>query len=73
MSWPEPLVVLQVCLEGKIGRNEVLEGLGRGIRKGGDMISWLVAQQFLEGGFGELSGARVVRIACHPDYANVGL
>ncbi|KAF5348578.1 hypothetical protein D9756_009670 [Leucocoprinus leucothites] len=69
---PEPLVVLQVALEGNISRNVILEGLGRGLRAGGDMIPWLVSQQFQETRFGMLSGARVVRVACHPDYANMG-
>jgi N-acetyltransferase 10 len=68
---PEPLAVLQVALEGNISRQAILEGLGRGMRAGGDMIPWLVSQQFQETKFGTLSGARVVRIACHPDYANV--
>jgi N-acetyltransferase 10 len=68
---PEPLVVLQVALEGNISRQVIMDGLGRGMRPGGDMIPWLVSQQFQEGRFGMLSGARVVRIACHPDYANV--
>lgn len=68
---PEPLVVLQVALEGKISREAILEGLGRGFRAGGDMIPWLVSQQFQDNGFAKLSGARIVRIACHPDYANV--
>jgi len=68
---PEPLVVLQVALEGNISRSVILEGLGRGLRAGGDMIPWLISQQFQETRFGMLSGARVVRIACHPDYASV--
>ncbi|KAL9711453.1 hypothetical protein Ac2012v2_005998 [Leucoagaricus gongylophorus] len=69
---PEPLVVLQVALEGNISRNVILEGIGRGLRAGGDMIPWLISQQFQETRFGMLSGARVVRIACHPDYASMG-
>ena len=68
---PEPLVVLQVALEGQISRDAIMEGLGRGVRAGGDMIPWLITQQFQENGFAKLSGARVVRIACHPDYASV--
>lgn len=68
---PEPLAVLQVALEGNISKQAILEGLGRGMRAGGDMIPWLVSQQFQETKFGTLSGARIVRIACHPDYANV--
>ncbi|KAI0263903.1 GNAT acetyltransferase 2-domain-containing protein [Gloeopeniophorella convolvens] len=69
---PEPLVVLQVALEGNISRQAILEGLQRGLRAGGDLIPWLVAQQFQEGKFALMSGARVVRIATHPDYANMG-
>jgi N-acetyltransferase 10 len=68
---PEPLVVLQVALEGNISKQAVLEGLSRGMRAGGDMIPWLVSQQFQEGTFASLSGARIVRIATHPDYSNV--
>ncbi|KAF8720306.1 hypothetical protein AX14_011063 [Amanita brunnescens Koide BX004] len=69
---PEPLVVLQVALEGNISKQAILEGLGRGMRAGGDMIPWLVSQQFQEARFGSLSGVRIVRVACHPDYANMG-
>ena len=68
---PEPLVVLQVALEGNISKAAIMEGLSRGLRAGGDMIPWIVAQQFQESKFGMLSGARIVRIATHPDYANV--
>ncbi|KAH9479353.1 RNA cytidine acetyltransferase [Psilocybe cubensis] len=69
---PEPLVVLQVALEGQISKEAIMEGLGRGMRAGGDMIPWLISQQFQENAFAKLSGARVVRVACHPDYANMG-
>ncbi|KAI0059576.1 DUF699-domain-containing protein [Artomyces pyxidatus] len=69
---PEPLVVLQVALEGNISRQAIMDGLNRGLRAGGDMIPWLVAQQYQEGKFALMSGARVVRIATHPDYANMG-
>lgn len=68
---PEPLVVLQVALEGNINKNAIMDGLSRGVRSGGDMIPWLITQQFQENKFGLLSGARVVRIATHPDYAHV--
>ncbi|CAL1712686.1 unnamed protein product [Somion occarium] len=69
---PEPLVVLQVALEGNISRQAILDGLNRGFRAGGDMIPWLVSQQFQESKFALLSGARIVRVATHPDYANMG-
>ncbi|KAF8428438.1 DUF699-domain-containing protein [Boletus edulis BED1] len=65
---PEPLVVLQVALEGNISKAAIMEGLSRGLRAGGDMIPWIVAQQFQESKFGMLSGARIVRIATHPEW-----
>ena len=68
---PEPLVVLQVALEGNISKQAIMDGLSRGFRAGGDMIPWLISQQFQESKFALLSGARIVRIATHPDYANV--
>ncbi|KAF2452651.1 GNAT acetyltransferase 2-domain-containing protein [Lineolata rhizophorae] len=69
---PEPLCVIQVALEGQISRESVLSSLSRGVRPGGDMIPWLVSQQFQDDEFAALSGARVVRIAAHPDYMNMG-
>ena len=68
---PEPLVVLQVALEGNISKQSILESLSRGKRAGGDMIPWVISQQFQENKFAMLSGARIVRIATHPDYSSV--
>ncbi|KAI9220941.1 GNAT acetyltransferase 2-domain-containing protein [Blastocladiella britannica] len=69
---PEPLVVMQVCLEGQISRSSVRHALSRGVRSDGDLIPWCMAQQFQDDGFAGLSGARVVRIATHPDYMGMG-
>ncbi|KAI1920230.1 N-acetyltransferase 10 [Ophidiomyces ophidiicola] len=69
---PEPLCVVQVALEGRISKQSVLNGLSRGQRAGGDLIPWLVSQQFQDEEFAGLSGARVVRIATNPDYLNMG-
>lgn len=69
---PEPLCVVQLALEGEISRESVRRLLARGQRAGGDLIPWLVAQQFQDGEFASLSGARVVRIATSPDYAGMG-
>ncbi|KAI9286623.1 GNAT acetyltransferase 2-domain-containing protein [Umbelopsis sp. AD052] len=69
---PDPLVVIQVCLEGEISKQSVINSLSRGQRAGGDLIPWLVSQQFQDDDFATLSGARVVRIATHPDYAKMG-
>ncbi|RMZ78059.1 hypothetical protein DV737_g4039, partial [Chaetothyriales sp. CBS 132003] len=69
---PEPLCVLQVALEGRISRQSVLNSLTRGQRAGGDLIPWLVSQQFQDSEFAGLSGSRVVRIATNPDYLSMG-
>lgn len=69
---PEPLCVIQVALEGKISRQSVLNSLSRGQRPHGDLIPWLVSQQFQDEDFASLSGARVVRIATNPDYVSMG-
>lgn len=46
--------------------------MSRGRRAAGDLIPWTVAQQFQDEDFPSLSGARVVRIATHPDYQGMG-
>ncbi|KAF2266091.1 DUF699-domain-containing protein [Lojkania enalia] len=69
---PEPLCVIQVALEGQISKESVLSSLSRGQRAGGDLIPWIVSQQFQDEDFAGLSGARVVRIATNPDYVNMG-
>lgn len=68
---PEILVVIQVCLEGEISKNSVVEGFTRGKRASGDLIPWTIAQQYQDPDFACLSGARIVRIATHPDYQGV--
>ncbi|KAJ5179172.1 RNA cytidine acetyltransferase [Penicillium capsulatum] len=69
---PEPLCVVQVALEGRISKQSVLNSLSRGQRAGGDLIPWLVSQQFQDEDFAGLSGARVVRIATNPEYVGMG-
>ncbi|PNS20274.1 RNA cytidine acetyltransferase [Sphaceloma murrayae] len=69
---PEPLCVIQLALEGQISRESVMNSLARGQRAGGDLIPWLISQQFQDEEFAALSGARIVRIATNPDYINMG-
>lgn len=69
---PEPLCVIQIALEGEISQDSVRKSLSRGQRAGGDLIPWLVSQQFQDEEFAGLSGARVVRIATNPNYAGMG-
>ncbi len=71
-SLPEPLCVIQVCLEGQISKELVTSQLARGNRPDGDLIPWVLSQQFQDDEFAGLSGARIVRIASHPDYMSMG-
>ncbi|GLV37158.1 lethal (1) G0020 [Carabus blaptoides fortunei] len=69
---PEVLVFIQICLEGQISKNTVVESLARGKRASGDLIPWTIGQQYQDPDFPRLSGARIVRIATHPDYQGMG-
>jgi len=71
-SLPEVLCVIQVCLEGEISKGSIMAGLQRGQRASGDLIPWTMAQQFQDDNFPQLSGARIVRIATHPEYQRMG-
>lgn len=71
-SLPEILVVVQVCLEGQISSQSVSDSLSRGRKASGDLIPWNVSEQFNDREFPKLSGARVVRIATHPNYQRMG-
>ncbi|KAL3232464.1 hypothetical protein RNJ44_04380 [Nakaseomyces bracarensis] len=69
---PDPLCVIQIALEGEISKDSVRNSLSRGQRAGGDLIPWLISQQFQDEEFAGLSGARIVRIATNPEYASMG-
>ncbi|GFX22513.1 RNA cytidine acetyltransferase [Trichonephila clavipes] len=69
---PEILCVLQVCLEGKLTEKSVKHELRRGKRGAGDLIPWIVSQEFSQDDFPSLSGARIIRIATHPEYQGKG-
>lgn len=71
-SLPDILAVVQVALEGKISRKAVDAQLARGSRSAGDLIPWLISQQFGDSKFAQLSGARIVRIAVHPSVQSMG-
>lgn len=67
---PEILVVIQVCLEGKISQKRLNDSTGS--KAAGDLIPWNVSEQFNDREFTKLSGARIVRIATHPNYQRMG-
>lgn len=71
-SLPEVLAVVQVCLEGEISRQSMLNSLSRGKKASGDLIPWTISEQFQDPDFGSLSGGRVIRIAVNPDYQGMG-
>ena len=71
-SLPDILAVIQVALEGKISRKAVEAQLARGHRSAGDLIPWTISQQFGDSNFAQLSGARIVRVATHPNVQGMG-
>ncbi|XP_059612359.1 RNA cytidine acetyltransferase isoform X2 [Phlebotomus argentipes] len=69
---PEVLVVVQVCLEGEISVATVQDSMARGKKAAGDLIPWIVSEQYNDVNFPKLAGARIVRIATHPNYQRMG-
>lgn len=69
---PSVLCVIQVALEGKISKSSVLSALTQGEKPAGDLIPWTVSNQFQNHDFPQLSGARIVRIATHPNIQGQG-
>ncbi|CAN8074547.1 unnamed protein product [Agarophyton chilense] len=69
---PDVLCAIQVCLEGRISLKSSKSNLSRGYRAAGDLIPWTISQQYQEPDFATLSGARIVRIATHPDVQRMG-
>ncbi|GBF87381.1 N-acetyltransferase [Raphidocelis subcapitata] len=69
---PDVLAVVQVALEGEISAKAAASSLARGELPQGDLIPWTVGQQFQDPDFPRLSGARIVRIAVHPELPGAG-
>nr|CEL70485.1 TPA: Predicted P-loop ATPase fused to an acetyltransferase (ISS), related [Neospora caninum Liverpool] len=69
---PDIYCAIQVSIEGHLSKQAIQQALGRGMRPSGDLIPWTLAQQFADEDFGALTGARVVRIACHPSLQRLG-
>ena len=72
LGLPEVLCVIQVAFEGLISQKSVQSEISRGNKASGDLIPWTISQQFSDSEFPSLSGARVVRIATHPDVQKMG-
>eukprot|EP00834_Sanchytrium_tribonematis_P002235 NODE_65_length_25825_cov_1.353844.p2 type:complete len:985 gc:universal NODE_65_length_25825_cov_1.353844:20937-23891(+) len=71
-SLPNPLVVIQICIEGAINNDLMQKRLQDGTRVDGDLIPHVMAQQYQDSNFASLKGARIVRIATHPSYQSMG-
>lgn len=69
---PDVLAVVQVALEGAISRRSAVNNLAKGELPQGDLIPWTVSQQYQDPDFPQLSGARVVRLAVHPELQRAG-
>eukprot|EP00798_Chlamydomonas_sp_ICE-L_P008257 gene8257-1526_t len=69
---PDILVVVQVALEGAISKGSASSSLARGELPQGDLIPWTIGQQYQDSDFPMLSGARIVRIAVHPELPRAG-
>eukprot|EP00299_Pterocystis_sp_00344_P008290 c3081_g1_i1.p1 GENE.c3081_g1_i1~~c3081_g1_i1.p1 ORF type:complete len:1038 (+),score=231.72 c3081_g1_i1:245-3115(+) len=69
---PDILCVVQIALEGEISKDKLQSEMGRGQRSAGDLIPWTLSQQFQDQSFAGLTGARIVRIASHPDVMRMG-
>lgn len=62
---PDILCAVQVCLEGKIKKATIDDSTARGLKPSGDLIPWVVSEQYQDNEFPQLVGVRVVRIATH--------
>jgi N-acetyltransferase 10 len=71
-SIPDVLCVVQIAFEGKISQKSVQSEISKGNKASGDLIPWTISQQFGDMEFPGLSGARIVRVATHPDVQNMG-
>uniref|UniRef100_A0A914HDX2 RNA cytidine acetyltransferase n=1 Tax=Globodera rostochiensis TaxID=31243 RepID=A0A914HDX2_GLORO len=71
-SVPQILAVVQLCLEGSISRQSVTNVREKGRRAAGDVIPWTLCQHFLDDEFPTLCGARIVRVAVHPNFQGMG-
>eukprot|EP01084_Bolivina_argentea_P209735 357186_1 len=69
---PDILCVIQVAFEGNLTKKIIKSGLLKGKRLDGDLIPWIMSQQFQDDDFGKLSGVRIVRIATHPNVQSMG-
>jgi N-acetyltransferase 10 len=71
-SLPDIYCAIQVCEEGGIAKDIILSNSKRGMKPSGDLIPWIISEHYQDSEFAHLTGVRIVRIACHPDYQKMG-
>ncbi len=69
---PEIYAAIQVCEEGGIGKDSVINNSKRGFKPSGDLIPWTISENYQDNEFPNLIGVRIVRIATHPDAMRMG-
>jgi N-acetyltransferase 10 len=71
-SIPDIYAAVQVCEEGGISKNVILNNNKRGFKPAGDLIPWTISEHYQDNEFPNLTGVRIVRIATHPDCHRMG-
>ena len=69
---PEIYAAIQICEEGGIGKDIVMNNSKRGYKPSGDLIPWTVAENYQDNEFPNMIGIRIVRISTHPDALRMG-
>ncbi|XP_054719311.1 RNA cytidine acetyltransferase-like [Uloborus diversus] len=69
---PEILCAIQICFEGKLPVQSLKSENSCRKRASGDLIPWIIFQQFQDESFPIRYSARIVRIATHPDCNRMG-
>ncbi|KAF2361021.1 RNA cytidine acetyltransferase NAT10, partial [Trinorchestia longiramus] len=69
---PPVLCVVQVCLEGGVSETVARRVMRKGERPSGDLATWMLATQYRDPNLATLVGARVIRVATHPDFQSMG-
>ncbi|CAD5206671.1 unnamed protein product [Bursaphelenchus okinawaensis] len=69
---PDVLAVAQIVLEGELPEQVTSKEQSKGKRAAGDLVPWTLCQYYLDYTFPKLAGARVIRLAVHPEVQGMG-
>lgn len=71
-SIPDIFAAIQICEEGSVSKNVILNNNKRGFKPAGDLIPWTISDFYQDNEFPNLNGIRIVRIATHPECSRMG-